>query len=156
MLMIDAGTKNGEMRRGPRLTIFACVCSIIGSPPMPEPMFTPTRVASSSPSASPVGSPLSAMACDGRGQPEVDEAVHVPGFLLGDVVADVEALDLAGEPAARLAGSNWVMWSMPGLPASRLAQDSATVLPTGLTQPRPVTTTRRRCIPGQAFWWAFA
>ena len=34
--------------------------------------------------------------------------------------------------------------SMPDLPASRLLQDSATVLPTGLTQPRPVTTTRRR------------
>ena len=38
MLMIDAGTKKGEMRRGPRLTSSACVSSIIGRPPMPEPM----------------------------------------------------------------------------------------------------------------------
>jgi hypothetical protein len=36
-----------------------------------------------------------------------------------------------------------------------LAQDSATVFPTGLTQPSPVTTTRRR-IFRQAFWCAFA
>jgi hypothetical protein len=104
MLMIDAGTKNGEMRRGPRLTISLCVSSIIGSPPMPEPMFTPMRVASSSPSASPVGSPLSSTAWHGRGQPEVDEAVHVPGFLLGDVVADLEALDLARELAGQVGG----------------------------------------------------
>ena len=32
---------------------------------------------------------------------------------------------------------------MPDLPASRLAQASATLLPTGLIEPRPVTTTRR-------------
>src|SRR6185369_16616912 len=44
---------------------------------------------------------------------------------------------------AKLLASNCVMRSMPGLPASRLDQDSATVLPTGLTHPRPVTTTRR-------------
>jgi len=36
MLMIDAGTKNGLMRRGPRLTNSACVSSINGKPPMPE------------------------------------------------------------------------------------------------------------------------
>src|SRR6478752_10015867 len=45
---------------------------------------------------------------------------------------------------ARFAGSNCVIWSMPLLPASRFDQLSATVLPTGLMQPRPVTTTRRR------------
>src|SRR5215216_5569707 len=45
---------------------------------------------------------------------------------------------------AKLLASNCVMRSMPDLPASRLDQDSATVLPTGLTHPRPVTTTRRR------------
>ncbi|MNT80303.1 hypothetical protein D3C72_2197420 [compost metagenome] len=45
MLMIDAGTKNGEMRRGPRLAYSPCVCSIIGRPPMPEPMLQPMRTA---------------------------------------------------------------------------------------------------------------
>src|SRR4249920_1671162 len=36
------------------------------------------------------------------------------------------------------------MLAMPERPASRLAQPSATVLPTGLMRPSPVTTTRRR------------
>src|SRR6218665_2980116 len=44
----------------------------------------------------------------------------------------------------KFVASNLVMWPMPDLPAKRLAQASATVLPTGLMQPRPVTTTRRR------------
>src|SRR5687768_7351630 len=38
------------------------------------------------------------------------------------------------------------MVAIPGLPASRLFQPSATVLPTGLMRPSPVTTTRRRPI----------
>jgi hypothetical protein len=59
MLMIDAGTKNGVMRRGPRLASSAWVFSISGRPPMPEPMMQPMRVASSSSSASPVGRPAS-------------------------------------------------------------------------------------------------
>jgi hypothetical protein len=38
-----------------------------------------------------------------------------------------------------------------------LVQDSATELPTGVTQPRPVTTTRRRKdIGNQAFWCVLA
>ena len=41
MLMIEAGTKNGEMRRGPRAAYSPCVSSIIGRPPMPEPTMQP-------------------------------------------------------------------------------------------------------------------
>jgi hypothetical protein len=37
---------------------------------------------------------------------------------------------------------------MPDFPASSAAQDASTVLPTGLTQPKPVTTTRLRDIKG--------
>src|SRR5690606_40349669 len=37
MLMIEPGTKNGDMRRTPRLRYSAWVSSIRGSPPMPEP-----------------------------------------------------------------------------------------------------------------------
>lgn len=59
MLMIDAGTKNGEIRRGPRLSSSVCVTSIIGSPPMPEPTTTPTRSAFSSVT----WKPLSCIAC---------------------------------------------------------------------------------------------
>ena len=59
MLMIEAGTKNGEMRRGPRSRYSPSVCSIIGSPPMPEPTMQPMRSAVSSVSASLVGRPAS-------------------------------------------------------------------------------------------------
>src|SRR5438105_11219071 len=45
---------------------------------------------------------------------------------------------------AKFDASNLVMLAMPDLPASRVLQPSATVLPTGLMRPRPVTTTRRR------------
>ena len=48
--------------RGPRLVSSVCVASMSGRPPMPEPMMTPTRVASSSSSASPVGRPASCTA----------------------------------------------------------------------------------------------
>ena len=56
--MIDAGTKNGEMRRGPRLSSSVCVASIIGKPPMPEPTTTPMR----SEFSSVTSRPLSCMA----------------------------------------------------------------------------------------------
>src|SRR6186713_344270 len=50
-------------------------------------------------------------------------------------------------PAKRQANgdaSNLVMVAMPERPATMLAHPSATVLPTGLMRPSPVTTTRRR------------
>jgi hypothetical protein len=39
-----------------------------------------------------------------------------------------------------------VILAMPDFPANKAAQDASTVLPTGLTQPKPVTTTRLRDI----------
>ena len=51
--MIDAGTKNGEIRRGPRAASSACVDSIIGKPPMPDPTTTPRRSAFASVTSSP-------------------------------------------------------------------------------------------------------
>ncbi len=45
MLMIVPGTKKGDRRRGPLAIISRMLSSIIGSPPMPDPTFTPTRSA---------------------------------------------------------------------------------------------------------------
>jgi hypothetical protein len=45
MLMMEPGTKKGEMRRGPRLTKSLWLSSIIGRPPMPELTTTPIRSA---------------------------------------------------------------------------------------------------------------
>ncbi len=87
MLMIEAGTKNGEMRRGPRLISSACVSSIIGRPPMPEPMLQPMRTAIFVGQRVAGGQAAVLHRLDGGGEPEMDEAVHVAGFFLGDVVA---------------------------------------------------------------------
>ena len=43
MLMIEAGTKNGEMRRGPRAISSSRMFSMRGKPPMPEPIKQPMR-----------------------------------------------------------------------------------------------------------------
>jgi hypothetical protein len=56
MLMIEPGTKKGEMRFGPFAIISRMLSSIIGSPPMPEPTFTPTRSALDSSIAKPASS----------------------------------------------------------------------------------------------------
>ncbi|CFO65555.1 Uncharacterised protein [Bordetella pertussis] len=44
-LINDAGTKNGEMRRGPLANISVWVSSMRGRPPMPDPTITPMRSA---------------------------------------------------------------------------------------------------------------
>ena len=59
MFMIEAGTKNGLILRGPRFVSSACVSSIIGKPPMPEPTMTPIRSAL----VSVTSKPLSCIAC---------------------------------------------------------------------------------------------
>ena len=99
MLMIDAGTKNGVIRRGPRFSSSALVSSISGRPPMPEPIRQPMRSASSSPSCVVGRQAGVADRLDRRRQAVVDEGVHVARFLGREVVLDVEALDLAGEAA---------------------------------------------------------
>jgi hypothetical protein len=53
-----------------------------------------------------------------------------------------------GKPAV----SNRVIGPMPLLPASAAAQVSATVLPRGVSMPRPVTTTRRLLKAGTSGW----
>ena len=45
MLMMVPGMKKGEILRGPPPRKSLCVSSIIGSPPMPEPMLMPMRSA---------------------------------------------------------------------------------------------------------------
>ena len=45
MLMMVPGMKKGEILRGPPPRKSSCVSSIIGRPPMPEPILTPIRSA---------------------------------------------------------------------------------------------------------------
>jgi hypothetical protein len=73
----------------------------------------------------------------------MDERVHVTRFLGREVVLDLEALTSPAKRHANAEASNFVMSAMPERPASRFFQPSATLLPTGLISPSPVTTTRR-------------
>ncbi len=62
MLMMEPGTKNGETRRGPRFIISLWLSSIIGSPPMPEPMTQPMRSRLASVTSMPLSRSASAAA----------------------------------------------------------------------------------------------
>ena len=58
ILMIEEGTKNGEMRLAPFSLKRSAVFSMVPRPPIPAPMATPTRSAFSSV----ISMPLSSMA----------------------------------------------------------------------------------------------
>ena len=53
MFTMRPGMKNGLIRRGPFSRTILCVSSMSGSPPIPEPMHTPTRSAFSGVTARP-------------------------------------------------------------------------------------------------------
>ena len=99
MLMIEAGTKNGVIRRGPRFSSSALVSSISGRPPMPEPTRQPMR--SRLFLAELVVGRQAGVAhrLDRCRQAVVDERVHVTRILGREIVLDLEALHLAGEAA---------------------------------------------------------
>jgi hypothetical protein len=162
MLMIDAGTKNGVTRRGPRAMSSAFVSSIIGSPPMPELTRQPMRSACSGASWSLVGRPASRIAWIDAARAVVDEGIHVPRVLGGEPVLHLEALHLAGDAAGERGRVEARDVGDARAPASRFCQPSSTLLPTGLMRPRPVTTTRLELIrtglsesvrPQAAFWF---
>ena len=102
--MIEAGMKNGEMRRGPRFT-----SSVVG-------VFDQRQAADARTHehADALGLFFGQLIAgrktgiahrlEGRREPVMDEAIHVPGFLGGDVILDLEALDLTREMARHAAG----------------------------------------------------
>ncbi len=91
--MIDAGTKNGEMRRGPRAAqLDAGVLD-----------HRQAADAGTDDDADALGVLLGdrqaavVEGLDARGDAVMDERIHVARFLRRDVLLDVEALDLAGD-----------------------------------------------------------
>ena len=97
-LMIEAGMKNGEMRRGPPSRSALCSRSMVLNPPMPDAMKTPTRVAMSSVTDEPGVVHRELRRRDGV----LDEDVHLLDVFLVDELQRVEALDLAGDPRGEL------------------------------------------------------
>jgi len=88
----------------------------------------------------------------------MDEGIEMPGLFGRNVGVDGEVLDLAGDLGGKGIGIEARDAAMPLRPAIRLAHPVAMSLPTGLTRPSPVTTTRRRLIraapENQALGWA--
>ncbi len=107
---------------------------------MPEPILTPMRSAFSAVTVE-AGIPER---LDARRHAVMDEDIHAAGFLGRQVGRNVETLDLAGN--ARLEGGSVETGDRTNaaLAGEMLFQVSATVLPTGETSPKPVTTTLRR------------
>ena len=64
--MIEPGIRNGETRRGPRFSSSVWLSSIIGRPPMPDPITQPMR----SRLASVTSMPLSLIACTDAAMPK--------------------------------------------------------------------------------------
>ena len=73
---------------------------MMSKPPMPLPMYTPTRSAIESSTSSPCG--LSREV--GRRDREEDEPSHLPQVLLVDVIERIEVLDLARHLAGEIFG----------------------------------------------------
>ena len=148
--MIDAGTKNGEIRRGPRLSQFGLR------------LFDHRQTADAGTDhhADTLGILVGDFEAavlhrlDACSHAVMDERIHVARFLAGDVVLDIEALHLAGETRGerrcielrdigntRLAGDQ----SGPGVGNSIANRRNA---------PRPVTTTRRSRERLKRFSWS--
>src|SRR6266853_2070924 len=116
-----AGMKKGEILRGPPSISAVCSRSITSNPPMPEPMCTPTFSAFSG----------VIWSCD--------------IFFASFFSMNWKGSKLRTSPAiwqAKAEASNWVMRSIPLLPASRACHTESVVLPTEQIRPMPVMTTR--------------
>ena len=97
-LMMAAGMKNGEMRRGPPSRSALCSRSIVLNPPMPDAMKTPVRIGDLRRDLQPriVHRELRG------GDRELDEDVHLLDVFLVDELQRVEALDFARDPRREL------------------------------------------------------
>ena len=136
---MDAGMKNGEMRRGPPLISSMCSRSIVENPPMPEAMKTPTWSAFSG-----VTSSLRVLDRElRRRHRELDEDVDLLDVLLLEVVQGIEALDLAGDPRREVRGVEVRDRARcRRRPAHSAVQFASVPMPTDESRPTPVTTTR--------------
>src|SRR5579862_650628 len=139
MLMIVPGTKNGDRRLGPLAIISRMLSSIIGSPPMPEPTFTPTRSALESSITSPASSSASFVAARPKCTKRSDRRVSFGGIQS----AELNPFTSAAKRVVSCDAWNLVMGATPLTPFVRLSQAAAMPIPTGETIPSPVTTTLR-------------
>src|SRR5581483_2942063 len=146
MLMMSMGTKNGETRSGPLSSSVRWFSSSVVMPPMPEPMSVPKRVLSTLPLSRPESSTAitaQAMAYLRYGSRRC--ASFLSTYFSSSKLRISPAMRVANwnSPLGVLASaSNLLIGPMPDLPSMSADQNSSTVLPTGVSAPSPVTTTR--------------
>src|SRR5581483_2816229 len=139
MLMIEAGTKNGEILRGPPFRKASYSDSMVHRPPMPAPQTAPHRDASallkSMPQSATAWMPAATPYC-------MNSSMRRASF--GDMYwATSKSRTWPPKRTGNDETSNRVIGPMPLSPRTMASHADATVLPTGETIPRPVTTTRR-------------
>src|SRR5208282_5660054 len=138
-LTMAAGIKKGEILRGPPSRSAACSRSMISNPPMPEPMWTPTRSAFSGVIFKPDILNASSAAASARW---MKRPIFLTSFFSMKLRGS-KFLTSAAIWQAKLLESNWVMRATPLFPASTAFHTSPVVLPTPQMRPMPVTTTLR-------------
>jgi hypothetical protein len=140
---MNMGTKNGLTRPGPR-SIMTRVCSSnVAIPPIPLPMSTPTRSESAGARSSP--RPAWRTACSATATANwANRSVRRASFRSMYSTGSKPFTSQAKRTLNWSVASNWVMVAAPLVPASSAAHAASTSLPTGVSRPRPVMTTRWR------------
>src|SRR6266403_1426208 len=147
MLMMSIGMKKGETRSGPFSMSCLWASRSEEMPPMPEPISTPKRA----PSTLAVSRPESSTAMTAHAIAYLRYGSNRRASFLSTYFSSSK---LRTSPAMRVTNwyspfavlvwaSNLVMGPIPDLPCVSADQNSSTVLPTGVSAPSPVTTTRR-------------
>src|SRR5436309_4530102 len=134
------GIRNGETRRTLCAARFKYISSTLEIPPIPTPTMTPVRSGAASGSGRPASSTASSA------------APTVYWMKMSIFFKSLRSMKRSGSKsrtspatrAGRAEASKRVIGPMPERPATRLSQFASIPMPSGVTRPRPVTTTRRR------------
>ncbi len=140
MLLMSIGIMNGESRPGPRSSKILCCSAVVCSPPMPEPRMTPISSRFSFSRSRP-----ESLSADQRHKRRIANSGRCGGFPWA-TETPASGSKFFTSPAifvSNAVASNAVMWSMPHWPAIKFFQKVSRSWPSGVTTPRPVTTTRR-------------
>jgi len=135
---IIIGMRKGLTRSGPRWRRISYCSTRVVMPPMPEPIKIPTRLRLTSSMIKPDCARASSVATVANWvKRSILRASRVPNKATGS-----KPLTSAANLVLCALASKWVMGAAPDFPANSASQVSFTLFPTGLTQPKPVITTR--------------
>src|SRR5580765_309156 len=137
-LMMDAGMKNGEIRRGPPLSSSLCSRSIVENPPIPDAMNTPTWSAIAGVMVSRASSIANWLAASAYW-------MKTSAFLTSFFSMNCRGSKPRTSPAMRVVNavaSKCVIGATPLRPESSASQFADVPMPTDEIRPTPVMTSR--------------